>query len=149
MRHDEPPKILQHQQIRVTLRGDATADAGPDASSRSVPPGTLARLVEAIADGDGQPINIAGIGGERIELGGDLLLYFDTEDDTDRAEEIIEREGHRVDRLEHKSAELSNEPGELARVLKKVGNGRIDTIVICPKSSGGTYVARYTTNRQA
>ena len=132
-----PDGVRQHQQIRVTL-GLAAGEAAP--------PGTLAELVGAVCRGDDQgPINIEAVGGGKLELGGDLLLVFENEDVAHRAERIIQGKGYLPVPTATDERELRNEPCELERILRDVGDRQIDTVIICPERRDDKYHAHLTT----
>ncbi|MBA3778028.1 MAG: hypothetical protein H0X16_01740 [Chloroflexi bacterium] len=107
--------------------------------------GALAGLLDALAARD---INIRGVGGEKVEVGGHLLLAVD-EDAVPLAGEVIEMRGHphQVRRVTH--WDLEDRPGALAEKVRELaGQGLlIDSLVVCTPNADRTVPVQVTTIR--
>ena len=137
MPHDEGERDrpLMHQQIRVALRLQQEGVARR---------GALADLADTLANAKPKPINIWGVNGAQIELGG-FLHFFVADEDHERAMEVLKRYSPEEIDVEHH--QLENEPGELARLARTIANeGKvIDTLVIGAQRPDGKYDVQLTT----
>ena len=97
-------------------------------------PGALADLLEEVAE---KEINVIAI---EAEAQGDFGSVRILTDDPAQAAAVLREGGHDVIEAEAIVLEMPNEPGQLARVARKLADGNVNVVSLfgsAPKTKGG------------